>query len=150
MVLRQNLKLDEYNCHLIIYITGNEIIKRMAETQRSGFLYKECKRILFTEPTSGLPIVVSSDITYDQKLSEFTNNGPDQLYRIKLLNIKNLSYLRIINIDDWKIWEKENLELNLEALELYPGILISKGYWNVIYDTPGKDWSKLYISLLIQ
>ncbi len=148
MVLRQNLKIDENNLYITIYITGNEIIKRMAKTQRSGFLYKDCKRILFTEPTSGLPVVVPSDSMYDQKLSEFTNNGPDQLYRIKLLN--NLSYLTIITIDDWKIWEKENLDLNLEALELYSGILISMGYWNIIYDTPGKDWSKLYISLLIQ
>ena len=146
------MKIELFNHRIYehIYITGDELIHRLAEVSKSNKPYAADGHLVFFRLPElfNRPIVTESSFDYDKYLSLITNIGPGGLFRIKLYT--TLSTLRIIDISHWKPnqWSKENLDQNLEALKIFQSELTLKSMWNIIYDNPGKDWSKLYITLL--
>lgn len=147
------LQLEIFNNKLCnyIYITGDELIKRISESNKSEYTYADNgDLILFQIPEISIhkPVTVESGYEYDKILSEITNIGPQGLFRLKLYY--SISSLEITELTYWEHnqWDKENLIQNMEALKLFRTELTLKSMWNVIFDNPGKDWSKLYITLL--
>lgn len=134
-----------------IYITGDELIKRISESNKSGYTYADNgDLILFQIPEISIykPVTVESGNEYDKILSEIANIGPQGLFRLKLYY--SFSSLEITEMTYWEHyqWSEENLIQNMEALKLFRTELTLKSMWNVIFDNPGKDWNKLYITLL--
>lgn len=153
MIIRENLSKLKIGSFLIdfIYITGDELLRRIAEVHNKSeewYVHPGNKLIFFRIPELfNLPITVESSSEYDSYLSLITNIGPDGLFRIKLYTSSNSRC--ITEFISWRPsqWEKDNLVQNLEALKLFRTELTLKSMWNVIYDNPGKDYSKLYLTL---
>ena len=147
------LKIELFSNKLIdyIYITGDELIKRIAAIGKSSnnqHTLPGDKLIFFQLPELfDKPITVESIFMYNDYLSLITNIGPGGLFRIKLYT--SSSSKGIAELISWKPsqWDEDNLIQNLEALKLFRTELTLKSMWNVIYDNPGKDWNKTYLTL---
>jgi hypothetical protein len=153
IITEELLQLEIFKSKLwnYIYITGDELIKRIYESNKSEHTYADNgDLILFQIPEISIykPVTVESEYKYYKILSEITNIGPQGLFRLKLYY--SLSSLEITELIYWEHnqWSEENLIENLQALQLFRTELTLKSMWNVIFDNPGKDWSKLYITLL--
>lgn len=139
---------------LSILITGNEIREFCTETtyKYSDILFEI--REFYTETKynpdilfeiDGIPIISSEDFK-----REVIEDKENKLYRfIIILSIeKNNLFYKVSSIESWSTWDIENVNLNLEALDLYRKILVDADMWNKIYHNPGKNWSDVYLELL--
>lgn len=147
------LKIELLTNRLIdyIYITGDELIKRIAEVHNKSeewYVHPGNKLIFFQlQELFDKPITVESSFMYNDYLSLITNIGPGGLFRIKLYT--SSSSKGIAELISWKPsqWNEDNLIQNLEALKLFRTELTLKCMWNIIFDNPGKDWNKTYLTL---
>lgn len=147
------LKIELFSNKLIdyIYITGDELIKRIAAISKSSNNQRTLpgdKLIFFQlQELFDKPITVESSFMYHDYLALITNIGPGGLFRIKLYT--SSSSKGIAELISWESsqWNEDNLIQNLEALKLFRTELTLKSMWNVIFDNPGKDWNKTYLTL---
>lgn len=137
---------------LSILVTGNEIREFCTETRYkySDILFKirdfyagtkYNPDILFE--IDGIPIISSENFK-----REVIEDKENKLYRfVIILSIKK-NFYQIKSVERWSTWDIENVNLNLEALDLYRKILVDADMWNKIYHNPGKNWSGVYLELL--
>lgn len=131
------LSTTEIANRLNILITGDEIRKSCTETR-----YKYSDTLF---EIGGIPIISSENFK-----REVIEDKENKLYRLVIiLSIKKDElFYDISSIQRWSIWDIENVNLNLEALDLYREILVDANMWNKIYNNPGLDWSDVYLKLL--
>lgn len=122
---------------LSILITGNEIREFCT---RAKYRYSDT---LFE--IDGIPIISSEDFK-----REVIEDKENKLYRfVIILSIKKSNFFyQISSIERWSTWNIENVNLNLEALDLYRKILVDADMWNKIYHNIGENWSDVYLELL--